>query len=94
MFTAAAVAEVYSSPFVDAVLTAIWAVAGLTGVLLIIKNHTGDRVNFGLAAETAQALSISGVVRSAKVSLCRLMTPCVSCPYSLLTATFLRPNLA
>ena len=29
------------------------------GVLLIIKNYTGDRLNFGIAAERAKALGIA-----------------------------------
>lgn len=28
--------------------------AGASGVLLIVKNYTGDRLNFGLAAEQAR----------------------------------------
>lgn len=54
MLDAAVIGEVYASPSVDAVLTAIRAVAGPAGVLLIIKNYTGDRLNFGLAAEIAR----------------------------------------
>ena len=30
----------------------------VAGVLLIIKNYTGDRLNFGIAAERAKALGI------------------------------------
>jgi triose/dihydroxyacetone kinase / FAD-AMP lyase (cyclizing) len=37
------------------VLAAIRAVAGRPGALLIVKNYTGDRLNFGLAAEVARA---------------------------------------
>lgn len=55
MLTAAVVGEVFTSPSVDAVLAAIRAVAGPAGVLLIVKNYTGDRLNFGLAAELARA---------------------------------------
>jgi dihydroxyacetone kinase len=39
-------------------LAAIRAVSGRPGVLLIIKNYTGDRLNFGLAAELARAEGI------------------------------------
>ncbi|WP_080201397.1 dihydroxyacetone kinase subunit DhaK, partial [Salmonella enterica] len=45
-----------ASPSVDAVLTAIQAVTGEAGCLLIVKNYTGDRLNFGLAAEKARRL--------------------------------------
>lgn len=55
MLTAAVSGEIFASPSVDAVLTAIRAVAGPMGVLLIVKNYTGDRLNFGLAAEKARA---------------------------------------
>ncbi|KQV80032.1 dihydroxyacetone kinase subunit DhaK [Rhizobium sp. Root1220] len=55
MLTAAVSGEIFASPSVDAVLTAIRAVAGPKGALLIVKNYTGDRLNFGLAAERARA---------------------------------------
>jgi dihydroxyacetone kinase len=58
MLTAAVVGEVFTSPSVDAVLAAILAVAGPGGVLLIVKNYTGDRLNFGLAAELARATGV------------------------------------
>jgi dihydroxyacetone kinase len=50
MLTAAVCGEVFASPSVDAVLAGILAVTGLAGCLLIVKNYTGDRLNFGLAA--------------------------------------------
>lgn len=59
MLTAAVVGPVFTSPSVDAILAAIRAVAGPAGVLLIIKNYTGDRLNFGLAAEIARADGIA-----------------------------------
>ncbi|MDV4157559.1 MULTISPECIES: dihydroxyacetone kinase subunit DhaK [Rhizobium] len=55
MLTAAVSGEIFASPSVDAVLTAIRAVTGEKGALLIVKNYTGDRLNFGLAAEKARA---------------------------------------
>lgn len=55
MLTAAVSGEIFASPSVDAVLTAIRAVAGKPGCLLVVKNYTGDRLNFGLAAEKARA---------------------------------------
>src|SRR5262249_25535634 len=39
----------------DAVLAAVRAAAGPRGALLVVKNYTGDRLNFGLAAELARA---------------------------------------
>lgn len=56
MLTAAVCGDVFASPSVDAVLNAIVAVTGEAGCLLIVKNYTGDRLNFGLAAEKAKNL--------------------------------------
>ena len=58
MLTAAVCGEVFTSPSTDAVLAAIRASAGPNGALLIVKNYTGDRLNFGLAAELARAEGI------------------------------------
>ncbi|GIT88113.1 dihydroxyacetone kinase subunit DhaK [Roseobacter sp. OBYS 0001] len=58
MLTAAVCGEVFASPSVDAVLAGIIAVTGTAGCLLIVKNYTGDRLNFGLAAERARALGL------------------------------------
>jgi len=55
LLTAAVAGDVFTSPSVDAVLAAIRAVTGDAGALLIVKNYTGDRLNFGLAAEIARA---------------------------------------
>src|SRR5436309_926841 len=55
MLSAAVAGEVFTSPSPDAVLAAIRAVTGPPGALLIVKNYTGDRLNFGLAAEMARA---------------------------------------
>ncbi|MER8848445.1 MULTISPECIES: dihydroxyacetone kinase subunit DhaK [Mesorhizobium] len=55
MLTAAVSGEIFASPSVKAVLAAIRAVTGPAGCLLIVKNYTGDRLNFGLAAEKARA---------------------------------------
>ena len=55
MLSAAVAGEVFTSPSADSVLAAIRAVSGAPGVLLIVKNYTGDRLNFGLAAEMARA---------------------------------------
>lgn len=55
LLTAAVSGEIFASPSVEAVLTAIRAVTGAPGCLLVVKNYTGDRLNFGLAAERARA---------------------------------------
>ncbi|MEM8980048.1 MAG: dihydroxyacetone kinase subunit DhaK [Pseudomonadota bacterium] len=59
MLTAAVCGEVFASPSVDAVLAGILAVTGPAGCLLIVKNYTGDRLNFGLAAERARAFGLN-----------------------------------
>src|SRR5204863_3048243 len=58
MLTAAVCGEVFASPSVEAVLAGILAVTGKSGCLLIVKNYTGDRLNFGLAAEKARAMGL------------------------------------
>lgn len=58
LLTAAVAGDVFASPSTDAVLTAIRTVCGSAGVLLIVKNYTGDRLNFGLAAQIARAEGI------------------------------------
>ncbi len=59
MLTAAVCGDVFASPSVEAVLAGILAVAGPAGCLLIVKNYTGDRLNFGLAAERARAFGLN-----------------------------------
>lgn len=51
MLSAAVAGDVFTSPAPDAVVAALRATAGPAGALLIVKNYTGDRLNFGLAAE-------------------------------------------
>ena len=54
MLTAAVCGALFASPNVDAILAAILEVTGDSGCLLVVKNYTGDRLNFGLAAEQAR----------------------------------------
>ena len=58
MLTAAVCGDVFASPSVDAVLAGILAVTGPAGCLMIVKNYTGDRLNFGLAAERARQFGL------------------------------------
>jgi dihydroxyacetone kinase len=58
MLSAAVAGEVFTSPSSDTVFAAIRAVAAKPGALLVVKNYTGDRLNFGLAAEMARAEGI------------------------------------
>ncbi|KAM7479594.1 hypothetical protein LguiA_027807 [Lonicera macranthoides] len=55
MLTAAICGDIFASPPVDSILAGIRAVTGPMGCLLIVKNYTGDRLNFGLAAEQAKS---------------------------------------
>ncbi len=55
MLTAAVLGNVFASPSVAQILAAIRVCAGRRGVLLIIKNYTGDRLNFGMAMEKARS---------------------------------------
>mmetsp|Transcript_14836 Transcript_14836/g.28571 ORF Transcript_14836/g.28571 Transcript_14836/m.28571 type:complete len:581 (-) Transcript_14836:570-2312(-) len=54
LLTAAVCGGVFASPSADEVLAAIRSVTGPAGCLLVLMNYTGDRLNFGLAAETAK----------------------------------------
>jgi dihydroxyacetone kinase len=58
MLSAGVAGEVFTSPDTDSVLAAIRTVAGKPGALLVVKNYTGDRLNFGLAAEMARSEGI------------------------------------
>ncbi|MBO0996076.1 dihydroxyacetone kinase subunit DhaK [Bacillus sp. SD088] len=58
MLDAAVVGEVFTSPTPDQVLEAIKAVDSGNGVFLVIKNYTGDVMNFEMAAELAEAEGI------------------------------------
>ena len=71
MLTAAVCGDVFASPSVDAILAGILAVTGPAGCLLIVKNYTGDRLNFGLAAERARAfgLDVSMVIVDDDIAL-------------------------
>ncbi|WP_218146859.1 dihydroxyacetone kinase subunit DhaK [Nitrosospira sp. Nsp14] len=59
MLTAAVCGDIFASPTVDAVLAGILAVTGSSGCLLIVKNYTGDRLNFGLAGERARQFGLN-----------------------------------
>jgi dihydroxyacetone kinase-like protein len=64
MLDAACPGAVFTSPVPDQMLAATKAVDGGAGVLHIVKNYTGDIMNFELAAELARAegLEVSSVV--------------------------------
>jgi len=60
MLDAACPGEVFTSPTPDQMLAATQAVDGGAGVLHIVKNYTGDVMNFEMAAELAEAEGIHG----------------------------------
>mmetsp|Transcript_34509 Transcript_34509/g.135733 ORF Transcript_34509/g.135733 Transcript_34509/m.135733 type:complete len:553 (-) Transcript_34509:1687-3345(-) len=54
MLSAAVCGDVFASPSTEAVLAAVKAVTGPAGCIVISKNYTGDRLNFGVAVEQAK----------------------------------------
>jgi len=62
MLDAACAGEVFTSPVPDQMMAATRSVDGGAGVLHIVKNYTGDVMNFEMAAELAAAESGTQVV--------------------------------
>jgi phosphoenolpyruvate---glycerone phosphotransferase subunit DhaK len=62
MLDAACAGEVFTSPVPDQMLAATKLVDGGAGVLHIVKNYTGDVMNFEMAAELAEAETGARVV--------------------------------
>lgn len=58
MLDAAVAGEVFTSPTPDQVFEAIKAIDQGKGVLMVIKNYTGDVLNFEMAGEMAEAEGI------------------------------------
>ena len=58
MLDAACAGEIFTSPTPDQMLAATQAVSAGAGVLYIVKNYTGDVLNFEMAAELAEAEGI------------------------------------
>jgi len=54
MLDAACPGQVFTSPTPDQIVEAAQAVAGDAGVLFIVKNYAGDRMNFEMATEIAE----------------------------------------
>ena len=59
MLDAAVAGEVFTSPTPDQILEGIKAVKSEKGVLLIIKNYSGDIMNFEMAADMAEMENIN-----------------------------------
>ena len=58
MLDGAVAGAVFTSPTPDRILDGIKAIATDKGVLMVVKNYTGDVMNFEMAAELAQAEGI------------------------------------
>jgi len=71
MLDAACPGAVFTSPVPDQMLEATRAVNGGAGVLHIVKNYTGDILNFEMAAELAQAdgIEVESVVTNDDVAV-------------------------
>jgi dihydroxyacetone kinase len=78
MLSGAVCGGIFASPSVHSILAAIRAVAPRQsrsdsgdGVLLVIKNYTGDRLNFGMAAERAaqEGIRVEMVVRGCSAAM-------------------------
>ncbi len=64
MLTAACPGAIFTSPTPDQILAATHAAAGNAGVLYIIKNYAGDRMNFEIAIEmlALEGLPVASVI--------------------------------
>src|SRR5215213_4639764 len=71
MLDAACPGEVFTSPTPDQMLEATKAVDGGAGVLHIVKNYTGDVLNFEMAADLAQGegIDVEAVVTNDDVAV-------------------------
>jgi dihydroxyacetone kinase-like protein len=71
MLDAACPGAIFTSPVPDQILAAMRAVNGGAGVFQIIKNYTGDVLNFEMAAELAQAegIEVASVITNDDVAV-------------------------
>ena len=71
MLDAAVAGPVFTSPTPDQIYEAIKAADAGMGVLMVVKNYTGDIMNFEMAAEMAQmeGISVESVVTSDDVAV-------------------------
>jgi dihydroxyacetone kinase-like protein len=69
MLDAACAGEVFTSPVPDQMLAATQGVDGGAGVLHIVKNYTGDVMNFEMAAELAEGIDVVSVVTNDDVAV-------------------------
>jgi dihydroxyacetone kinase-like protein len=69
MLDAACAGEVFTSPVPDQMVAATEGVDGGAGVLHIVKNYTGDVMNFEMAAEMAGDVEVVSVVTDDDVAV-------------------------
>ena len=69
MLDAACAGEVFTSPVPDQMMAATVGVDGGAGVLHIVKNYTGDVMNFEMAAEMAGDVEVVSVVTDDDVAV-------------------------
>ncbi len=62
MLDAACPGEIFTSPVPDQIIEATVAVHGGAGVLHIVKNYTGDVLNFEMAAELVEDVEVASVL--------------------------------
>ena len=76
MLSAAVCGEVFTSPTPDQVLAAIKAVNSKLGTLLVVKNYTGDVMNFQVAEEmaTSEGLKVDHVIVNDDIALAKSTT--------------------
>jgi dihydroxyacetone kinase-like protein len=69
MLDAACPGEVFTSPTPDQMMEATRAVDGGAGVLHIVKNYTGDVMNFEMASDMAEGVEVVSVVTNDDVAV-------------------------
>ncbi|MDD4507536.1 MAG: dihydroxyacetone kinase subunit DhaK [Eubacteriaceae bacterium] len=69
MLDAAVPGAVYTSPTPDQILEAIKAADAGKGVLMVVKNYTGDVMNFEMAAEMADDIETAEVISNDDVAV-------------------------
>jgi dihydroxyacetone kinase-like protein len=69
MLDAACCGEVFTSPVPDQIVAATQGVDGGAGVLHIVKNYTGDVMNFEMAAELCEGVEVETVVTDDDVAV-------------------------
>jgi phosphoenolpyruvate---glycerone phosphotransferase subunit DhaK len=69
MLDAACPGEIFTSPTPDQMMEATKAVDGGAGVLHIVKNYTGDVMNFEMASDMAEGVEVESVVTNDDVAV-------------------------